>query len=412
MKKIVFILLIIHCTLEIDNCSAQWTQVGPSGGYILCFATSGTNLFAGSFSGIYKSTDNGTSWIAANNGLSNLNVKSIVVSGGNIFTGTSGGVFISTDDAASWTPVNNGLTNQDVFCIAISGSNMFAGTGGNGVYLSTNNGQNWNTVNTGLTNQIIKCLAISGTKLFAGTGGNGVYLSTNNGTSWSEAGLTYLYVHSLQVSGSNLFAGMEGAGVQLTTNNGTNWSPAGLAYQYVYSMTISGTNFFAGTGVNGVCLSTNNGQNWTQVNQGFGTLPAIYSLLIANNYIFAGTDGHSIWRRSYSDFVGVKNISSNIPDKFSLSQNYPNPFNPTTIIRFSVPENGKWKMENNFVSLKIYDIIGKEVTTLINEKLQPGTYEVPFSIDQFSSYQLPSGVYFYKLTADDYSETKKMTLIR
>ena len=80
----------------------------------------------------------------------------------------------------------------------------------------------------------------------------------------------------------------------------------------------------------GVFLSTNNGTNWLNKNQGFNVIPKVYSLLIANNYIFAGTYGQSVWRRSLSEIIGIQNISTEIPSKYSLSQNYPNPFNPTT----------------------------------------------------------------------------------
>jgi hypothetical protein len=98
--------------------------------------------------------------------------------------------------------------------------------------------------------------------------------------------------------------------------------------------------------------------------------------------------------------VGIKPISSSVPDKFKLYQNYPNPFNPTTIIRFQIKDS-------RFVMLKVHDVIGREVATLINEKLQPGTYEVQFSGDKLSS-----GIYIYRLSAGDYVETKKMMLIK
>jgi hypothetical protein len=108
--------------------------------------------------------------------------------------------------------------------------------------------------------------------------------------------------------------------------------------------------------------------------------------------------------------IGIKKISSNVPDKFSLSQNYPNPFNPSTKIKFNVPPF-EGRQEGRIV-LKVYDVLGNEITTLVNEKLQPGTYEVPFSINQFPDYQMPSGVYFYKLTANGFSETKKMIILK
>ena len=106
-----------------------------------------------------------------------------------------------------------------------------------------------------------------------------------------------------------------------------------------------------------------------------------------------------------SNIIGIQSINSNIPDKFSLSQNYPNPFNPTTNIKYQIAKN-------SFVTLKVYDILGKEITTLVNEKLQPGEYEVQFPNVQVANVQLPSGVYFYKLVAGDFSETRKMILLK
>jgi len=105
------------------------------------------------------------------------------------------------------------------------------------------------------------------------------------------------------------------------------------------------------------------------------------------------------------------NISeNNLPVKFNLSQNYPNPFNPTTKIKFSIPplEGGKGGM----IVLKVYNILGKEIATLVNGKLHPGVYEVPFSIDKFTDYQLSSGVYYYKLEAGEFSDVKKMILLK
>jgi len=105
--------------------------------------------------------------------------------------------------------------------------------------------------------------------------------------------------------------------------------------------------------------------------------------------------------------VGIRKISTEVPDKYNLFQNYPNPFNPNTIIKFMVAENGKSGIENGNVTLKIYDMIGREVTTLVNEKLQPGTYEIPFS-----SSQIASGIYFYKLEAGNFSDVKRMIMVK
>jgi hypothetical protein len=106
--------------------------------------------------------------------------------------------------------------------------------------------------------------------------------------------------------------------------------------------------------------------------------------------------------------VGVQNISTEIPVEYSLQQNYPNPFNPATKIKFSITENGKPKNDNGSITtLKVYDITGKEVAVLINERLQPGTYET-----SFDGSRLNSGVYFYRLNTGSVNRTKKMMLIK
>jgi hypothetical protein len=118
---------------------------------------------------------------------------------------------------------------------------------------------------------------------------------------------------------------------------------------------------------------------------GFGPLPG--------NYI----------RQRYNNapcLIGIKQISSQVPQQFELSQNYPNPFNPQTIIKFSVAVKSK-------VKLIIYDAIGREVDLLVDEWLEPGFYEA-----EYNTNKLSSGVYYYKFFTKDFSKTKKMVLIK
>ena len=106
----------------------------------------------------------------------------------------------------------------------------------------------------------------------------------------------------------------------------------------------------------------------------------------------------------YSQSTGISQISSEIPEQFSLSQNYPNPFNPNTVIRYSL-------IGNRFVNLKVYDVLGKNIMTLVNEKQSPGTYQI-----EFDGSGLPSGVYFYRLSATggagEFTDTKRMILLK
>jgi photosystem II stability/assembly factor-like uncharacterized protein len=104
-------------------------------------------------------------------------------------------------------------------------------------------------------------------------------------------------------------------------------------------------------------------------------------------------------------FIGINQISSKIPSEYKLFQNYPNPFNPTTKIRFQIPKQC-------LVILKVYDVLGREIATLLNENIKAGEYEIPFSIFQYSNNGIPSGIYFYRLRAGDFIETKRMVLIK
>lgn len=105
--------------------------------------------------------------------------------------------------------------------------------------------------------------------------------------------------------------------------------------------------------------------------------------------------------------VGFIENSTDLPGEYSLSQNYPNPFNPATKIRYNIPVAVLSPVEALQVVLTVYDILGAEITTLVNAKQRPGSYEV-----EFNTENLPSGIYFYRITTEKYSETKKMMLIK
>lgn len=110
---------------------------------------------------------------------------------------------------------------------------------------------------------------------------------------------------------------------------------------------------------------------------------------------------HLIYRKiTQAHIIGIKKISSEIPGKFALSQNYPNPFNPVTTIMFDVPEK-------NNVKLVVYDLLGRQVEVLVNKEVQPGSYTV-----KFDGSNLPSGVFFCKMTAGNYTDVRKMVLVK
>lgn len=124
-----------------------------------------------------------------------------------------------------------------------------------------------------------------------------------------------------------------------------------------------------------------------------------------NVYVTGCSNLHYATIKYSQELSGIQPISNKIPQQFSLEQNYPNPFNPSTKIRFQVPPVGAY--HDTPLRLVVYDILGKEVATLVNEPLAPGSYEV-----NFDAGNLTSGLYFYKLTSGTFTETKKMVLLK
>jgi hypothetical protein len=411
--------LLLNSSLLINNCVSQWVQYSNGiGSYnIGGFALNGTTLFTGTVgisngpgAGVYLSNNYGASWTYS--GLAPNNTNCLAVSGTNVFAGTvEAGIFLSTNNGGTWTAVNNGIPVQQINALIVKGTSIFAGTNGSGAYVSTNNGTNWTLLNSGLPIPAkIMAFGINGATIFAGLkNSNGVYVSTNNGASWTQTSLINESVTSFAIYGTKIFAGCSGGKVYLSTNNGGSWALVinGLPAGDVGGLALIGSNLFAGINYPntywGVYYSSNSGATWIPKNDGFppswGTGPPVQCFLITSNYIFAGT-GAQVWRRNLSEFIGINQISELVPAKYSLSQNYPNPFNPTTKIKFDVVRLGD-------VKIVVYDVMGREVQSLVNESLQPGTYET-----SFDGSTLNSGVYFYKLVADGFTETKRMLLIK
>jgi len=406
MKKIIFKLLFIisailvfNSTFLIRNCQSQWVQTDEAGACGYAFALLGDNIFAGSlYFGVFRSTNDGINWTQTS--LSNVTIYSLATLGNNIFAGmgNGNGVYRSTNNGINWTQTVFSYY-PNINALTTFGNNIFAGTS-YGIYLSTDYGANWNP--TSLYYGYAYSLAVCGNNIIAGLGGSGVHTSSNNGANWTPTTMNNKTVLSLAISGNNIYAGTGTSGnigVYFSSNNGRKWNHIGLTYSTVFALALSGNNIFAGTNA-GVYLSTNNGANWVLKNQGFFGIFDVYSLLIKDNYILAGTS-QAVWRRNLSEILtDEQSISSEIPASYSLFQNYPNPFNPVTRIRYDLPRAG-------VVRLAVYDVMGREIESLVNERQAAGSYEAVWDGTRFAS-----GVYFYRLTAEGYSETRKMILIR
>jgi photosystem II stability/assembly factor-like uncharacterized protein len=402
-----FVLLGTVCVLiwPASNIHAQWVQISGSPS-AFNFAISGTNFYAATAE-IYLSTNNGTTWTKVTAISPITTVWSLAFKGTNLFAGTSYGVYLTTDNGTTWNPFNTGIPNGSgtINALIANGDNLFAADDGFGVYRSTNNGSNWTIANTGITSNHVLAFAVNGTNLFAGTSTDGVFLSTNSGSSWStvNTGLPTTNVNALQVMGTDLFVGTSASGVYRTTNNGTNWTSAntGLPSTYIRTFTVSGSNLFTAPNSGGVSLSTDSGTSWKQVNTGLPTYIIFNTLIISGSNLFGGTGGYGIWRRPLSEMItAVKELDILLPSSFSLDQNYPNPFNPSTTIRYSIPHA-------SYVTLKVFNRLGDEVTTLVSKQLPPGSYTATWNAAGSAS-----GIYFYRLQTTDDVSTKKFVLLK
>jgi len=189
-----------------------------------------------------------------------------------------------------------------------------------------------------------------------------------------------------------------------------NWSQT--ASGIYHSVEISPVNHnvvYAGT-TTGLYRSVDGGQNWSLYNNSFTPSHNVIGVSMdaaSGDTVIAATNDavYKVW----GSMVGIEKITTEVPDKFSLSQNYPNPF---TKIKFEIPSVGATRR----VALTIYDILGREVVTLVNEQLQPGVYSVDWNASDFAS-----GIYFYSLVVGDntnkggfnvFSQTRKMVLVK
>jgi photosystem II stability/assembly factor-like uncharacterized protein len=403
MKHIYILTIALIISLLLNGTVfSQWVHVSVlGGGGTKSLAVNGSNLFAGTEMGVYLSTDNGDNWTAVNNNLPETLIWFMNVYGNNIYACTGGvGFFRTTDNGASWD--NLSLIGENIRACAENDSGIFAGTNDDGVYRSTDDGSTWVQVNNGLNNPTIWSLCINGSAIFAG--GTLLYRSMDNGENWVSltSGLPNppLNVNAFTKINSDIYISI-GGGIYSTTDNGDSWNNLGLNGMNVEEIYSYGTNLFAGVSGTGVYLSTDNGSNWELVSEGLPSPIYPQSFVTSGDKIFLAAWYEGLFWRPLSELVSsVEDFNNIVPTNFNLYQNYPNPFNPTTKIKYSVPQTSQ-------VQIKVYDVLGNEIETLVSEEKSAGTYELIWY-----AVNLPSGIYFYQLIAGSFVQTKKMILLK
>src|SRR3990170_6983001 len=321
---------------------------------------------------IFKSEDNCITWDTSY--VQKFCASHLLAHNDYIFAYLGDSFIYSTDYGNSWQKMLT-VPSTDGLMYSIDGLLYFI-TYSSEIFRSEDNGLNWNLLSSNLPGPTFSLIK------------NNIYLF---------AGGTYGISRSLN-----------GVGWELCNSGVPDNFRVEILTGEPYIIFGSGTD---STFTHFVLCSTNKGDNWINISDGLtmGQYDWIFSLLIKDHYLFAATED-GIWRFDFSSLVNINDQIINTLE-FYLSQNYPNPFNPSTKIRYTIPSVGTPLMKfPQFVQLKVYDVLGNEVATLVDEYKPPGSYEVEFK-STVVSRQLASGVYYYQLRVGSFAQTKKMILV-
>ena len=318
--------------------------------------------------------------------------------------GGNGYICCTTNGGNTWSQMTSPTTNMLNKIQFIDANTGWAfGTGGTVLY-TVNGGSNWSLGNSNYTNSITwGSMVNAGTGWFVGAMGC-VSKTTDGGRNWSAQNInTNQKANCIQMFDANTgwLCGNSGL-LKRTTNSGVSWDsiPTGIIstnFQNMHFFNPSNGTIIAN--MSGTVLTTTNGGlNWTISNTGGGFFAYGLYMISPDSMWLCGT-GSAIMKYIKS-LLGSISYSNNIPEHYILYQNYPNPFNPSTMINYQLPKSSD-------VKLIIYDLLGRKVETIVNEKQTAGTYQVEWDGSKFAS-----GVYFYKLETSNFVDTKKMVLVK
>lgn len=396
-----------------SSTSAQWSQQvnGLTDMSVTALYADTATLYAGTSTQVFKSTNLGATWFASSSGLpASTGFNAIVRSGSFLIAGgNSVGIWRSSNNGGNWVQTTSGVTaNEYVSSFLVEGNTVYGAFGSPpSVGISTNNGATWTKTSNGISSsQYLSGVAKIGTVLFATHAVLGVYVSTNSGTSWSllAGAIGAQNKNALSASGTSLIVATSGGvptqdAVFRSTDLGASWTQVRSGAR-MFGLSKIGTAVYA-VG-DSLFRTTNDGASWTSLDlNGWPGTPVWNALQIAGQYAFVNFFGIGVYRRPTSQILTVReSAGSDLPAGFALEQNFPNPFNPSTTIRFQIAKQ-------SMVSLKLYDISGREVRTLASENLAAGVYEATFD-----ATGLASGVYMYRLEAGGFSQMRKLVLLR
>jgi len=423
--SLVFLLVFVYCSMVLG----QWNYVSPPDPYYGAnyLVDHNNELFLATNGDVFKSTDNGNSWINLSNGFitdpGNSNIY-IEFAGTNIFVAsTIKGVFVSPDNGSTWQMDTTGLDPEwstQVDLLYSDGTNIFASRAYStyGFYYKAAVPGPWtrinsNSIGTGYSSQVTG-MAKVGNTYYAATRSMGVYESTDGATWIAKNNANYpaavsmfsFSTNRMASIGTNLFVATED-GIYKSTDYGDNWTRTDQGFaswnQFgtvpIMCLYSDGSSLCASMGKDdSAYVSVDMGNTWSGMSNGLDHY--IKSFSNHGGQLFAAQWDLDSSIVVYSGATNIDNIIGVTPKDIELHQNYPNPFNPSTNISFTL-------QENQFVTIKVYNLLGEVETVLVNEDKDAGTHNI-----NFDGSRLASGVYLYQIQTNTSIQNRKMMLIK
>lgn len=449
-----------------DNGGQSWYQQKPAEGYWyqgnvlmdIFFINKDTGWACGGKSRVFKTTNGGINWVKEFNTIegmlksikfvnnltgwvvSNIGRISKTINGGikwepqisgsnsslnsldfqneltGIAVGTSGTILRTTNAGINW------IQDNSVTALKLNSIDMLNnGTGyicGNSGFIcrTTNNGVNWITLNSETSKNLYSICFTSDNMCWA-AGDSIVLKTTDSGNNWEVKMSDFYKYNMVQFVNPRVgwlicnkvqavpppFGSYIIRKILKTLNGGESWDT-------VYSQSNVNSNFIGlsfSDSVNGwitsntseILRTTNGGTSFSNSNTSlYQSLYSVYAY--SSQFAWIASDSGTVYSTYNGNTIGINSYNSEVPVLYNLFQNYPNPFNPTTKITFALPFK-------SFITLKVYDLLGREIETLVNTSLNVGKYDVVFNASN-----LASGVYFYRIESERFSETKKMIVLK
>ena len=348
---------------------------------------------------------------------------------GTIMVGDSGRIIL-LNSSQQMSDIFNPAGAYNLNAIAKLSIDVLIAVGDSGTIIrSSDSGLNWEIVNSPTTSNLTDVSVVESDKgdtVITITGENlAAFRTTDWGNSWAIIGIgksrspneanTYNRVYFFDnnigyIGGPPNFVGK-------TTDGGLNWTTLYCpGFNEITDFNFISPDSGVVVGTSGIArFTTDGGLSWAEdtavTNLLNGrTVNAIYRGEGENSAVIVGESNMLIVMTPDSTLLSAGDEEIENPNDYNLSYNYPNPFNPTTKIQYTIPPAGNPLLggaRGGLITLKVYDILGNEVATLVNEEKTAGEYEV-----EFNAYGLPSGIYFYRLTAGEFTETKKLVLMK